>query len=82
MNEESAWLNEEKNLIGKKMISRMSASDMSRVVSLGTNNLSIRVCESGEKSCLLRLFNDYSLSRSSSNGFTLWLFNLSVLFPH
>jgi hypothetical protein len=33
-NEESAWLNEEKNLIGKKMISRMSASDVSCVVSL------------------------------------------------
>ncbi len=33
-NEVSAWLNEEKNLIGKKMISRMSASDVSRVVSL------------------------------------------------
>jgi hypothetical protein len=33
-NEESAWLNEEKNLIGKKMISRMSASDVSRVVRL------------------------------------------------
>ncbi len=33
-NEESAWLNEEKNLIGKKMISCMSASDVSCVVSL------------------------------------------------
>ncbi len=33
-NEESAWLNEEKNLIGKKMFSYMSASDVSRVVSL------------------------------------------------
>jgi hypothetical protein len=33
-NEESAWLNEEKNLIGKKMVSCMSASDVSRVVSL------------------------------------------------
>ncbi len=33
-NEESAWLNEEKDLIGKKMISRMSASDVSHVVSL------------------------------------------------
>ncbi len=33
-NEESVWLNEEKNLIGKKMISPMSASDVSRVVSL------------------------------------------------
>ena len=33
-NEESSWLNEEKNLIGKKMISRMSASDVSRAVSL------------------------------------------------
>ncbi len=33
-NEESAWLNEEKNHIGKKIISSMSASDVSRVVSL------------------------------------------------
>ncbi len=33
-NEESVWLNEKKNLIGKKMISRMSASGVSRVVSL------------------------------------------------
>ena len=38
-NEESAWLNEEKKLIGKKMISCMSASDVSCVVSLVTNNL-------------------------------------------
>ena len=43
-NEESAWLNEEKNLIGKKMISRMSASDVSRVVSVGLlTTLSVRV---------------------------------------
>ncbi len=27
----------------------MSACDVTRVVSLGTNNLSVRVCESGEK---------------------------------
>jgi hypothetical protein len=33
-NEESSWLNEEKNLIDKKMISHMGASDVSRVVSL------------------------------------------------
>jgi hypothetical protein len=43
-NEESAWLNEEKNLIGKKMISRMSASDVSCVVSFGfLTTLSVRV---------------------------------------
>jgi hypothetical protein len=59
----------------------MSACDVTRVVSLGTNNLSIRVCESGEKSCLLRLLNGYSLSRSSSNDFTLRILNLSILFP-
>ena len=42
-------LNEEKNLIGKKMISRMSASDVSRVVSFGLlTTLSVRVYESGE----------------------------------
>jgi hypothetical protein len=38
-NEESAWLNEEKKHIGKKMVSRMSACDVTRVVSLVTNNL-------------------------------------------
>jgi hypothetical protein len=31
-------LNEEKNLIGKKIISQLSASDVTRVVSLDTNN--------------------------------------------
>ena len=31
-------LNEEKNLIGKKIISELSASDVTRVVSLDTNN--------------------------------------------
>jgi hypothetical protein len=59
----------------------MSARDVTCVVSLGTNNLSIRVCESGEKLCWLRLLNGYLLSRSSSNGFTLQIFNLSILFP-
>ncbi len=38
MNEESAWLNVEKSLIGKKTESRMSACDVTRVVSLNTNN--------------------------------------------
>ncbi len=38
-NEESAWLNEEKNHIGKKIDSRISACDVTRVVSLVTNNL-------------------------------------------
>jgi hypothetical protein len=34
---------------GKKIVSRMSAScDVTRVVSLVTNNLSVRVYESGE----------------------------------
>ncbi len=32
-------LNEEKNHIGKKIVSRMSASDVTRVVSLVTTNL-------------------------------------------
>jgi hypothetical protein len=31
-------LNEEKNLIGKKIISQLSASDVTRVASLDTNN--------------------------------------------
>jgi hypothetical protein len=45
-------LNEEKNLISKKIVSHiLSACDVTHVVSLGTNNLSVRVCESGEKSC-------------------------------
>jgi hypothetical protein len=74
-------LNEEKKHIGKKIISHvLSACDVTLVVSLGTNNLSVRVCESGEKLCLLRLLNIYSLSRSSSNGFTLRIFILSILF--
>jgi hypothetical protein len=37
MNEESAWLNEEKKSIDKKM-SQLSACDVTRVVSLDTNN--------------------------------------------
>jgi hypothetical protein len=53
-------LNEEINHMGKKIISRvLSACDVTRGVSLGTNNLSVRVCESGEKLCLLRLLNIY-----------------------
>jgi hypothetical protein len=38
MNEESAWLNEEKNHIGKKIISQLSDCDVAHVVSLDTNN--------------------------------------------
>ena len=38
-NEESAWLNEEKNHVGKKIVSRMSACDVTHVVSLVANNL-------------------------------------------
>ncbi len=38
-NEESAWLNEEKNHLGKKIVSQLSAWDVTRVVSLVTNNL-------------------------------------------
>jgi hypothetical protein len=38
-NEESVWLNEEKNHIGKKIVSCMSACDVTRVVILDTNNL-------------------------------------------
>jgi hypothetical protein len=38
-NEESSWLNEEKNLNRvKKMTSHLSGSDVLRVVSLDTNN--------------------------------------------
>jgi hypothetical protein len=47
-NEESAGLNEEKKHIGKKIVSHLSACDVTRVVSLVTNNLSVRFCESGE----------------------------------
>ena len=46
-------LNEEKYHIGKKLVSHaknsfscLSACDVTRVVSLGTNKLSVRVCES------------------------------------
>jgi hypothetical protein len=38
-NEESAWLNEEKSHIGEKIVSQLSACDVTRVVSLVTNNL-------------------------------------------
>ncbi len=38
-NEESAWLIEEKYHIGKKIVSRVSACDVTRVVSLVTNDL-------------------------------------------
>ncbi len=41
-------LNEEKNLIGKKIISQLSASDVTRVVSLDTNNQAEVYEESGE----------------------------------
>jgi hypothetical protein len=38
MNEESAWLNEEKNHLGKKIISQFSACDVTCVVSLDNYN--------------------------------------------
>ncbi len=41
-------LNEEKNLKGKKVISQLSASDMTRVFSLDTNNQAQVYEESGE----------------------------------
>jgi hypothetical protein len=47
-NEESSWLNEEKNHIGKKIVSCMSACDVTCVVSLVTNNLKRKIYESGE----------------------------------
>jgi hypothetical protein len=39
MNEESAWLNEGKKHTGKKIVSQLSACDVTGVVSLVTNNL-------------------------------------------
>jgi hypothetical protein len=47
-NEEASWLDEEKKLIAKKIACRMSACDVTRVVTLVTYNLSVRVFESGE----------------------------------
>jgi hypothetical protein len=38
MNEESMWLNEEKKYIGKNINSQLRACDVTRVVSLDTNN--------------------------------------------
>jgi hypothetical protein len=38
MNEESAWLNEEKTHIDKKIISQLIVCDVTHVVSLDTNN--------------------------------------------
>jgi hypothetical protein len=74
-------LNEEKTL-QKKIASHVGACDVTNVVSLGTNNLPGRVCESGEKSdyFLTVYYYGYSLSRPSSIGFTLWIFILSFLF--
>ncbi len=37
-NEESAWAQWEKNHTGKKIFSQLSACEMTRVVSLDTNN--------------------------------------------
>jgi hypothetical protein len=37
-NEESTWLNEKINHVGKKIISQLSACDVTPVVSLETNN--------------------------------------------
>jgi hypothetical protein len=47
-NEESAWLNEEKNLNRKIIVSQLSASDVTHVVSLDTNNQAQVFKESGE----------------------------------
>ena len=56
-------LNEEKKPHRyKQNLSCLSACGVTHVVSLGTNNLSVRVCEIGEKLCLLRLLNGYLLS--------------------
>jgi hypothetical protein len=45
-------LNEENNLIDtKNSLSYLSVCDMLCVVSLVTNNLSVRVCDSREKLC-------------------------------
>ena len=41
-------LNEEKNYLGKKIIFQLSACDVTRVVSLDTNNLAQVYEESGE----------------------------------
>ena len=41
-------LNEEKNLYRKKIISQLSACDVTRVVSLDTNNLAKVVNENGD----------------------------------
>ncbi len=58
MNEESLWLNEEKKPYrSKKMISHMSASDVSRGLVWFTNNLKHKNFMRVEKqSCKLRLY--------------------------
>ncbi len=74
-------LNEEKNHICKKRISHVWVLVMWHMWLVWVlTTLSVRVCESGEKLCLLRLLNGYLLSWSSSNGFTLRIFILSILF--
>ncbi len=47
-NKESVWLNEKKNHVGKKIISQLSACDVTRVISLDTNNQAYVYEESGE----------------------------------
>ncbi len=50
-NEESAWAQwQKKTYRYKNSLSYLSACDVTCVVNLGTKNLSVRVCESGEKS--------------------------------
>ena len=44
-------LNEKKTSKVKNGLSYLSACDVTRVVILGTNTLSVRICESGEKLC-------------------------------
>ncbi len=47
----------EKNHLGKKKSLILSACEVTRVVSLDTNNLKRKSSESGEKLCLLRLYS-------------------------
>jgi hypothetical protein len=88
MNEESTWLNEGKNHIGKKIISQLSACDVTRVVSLDTNNLttkrkSMKRVESFERYVI---FSCYYLLICLSNGFCFvvltchFRFNLQMVF--
>jgi hypothetical protein len=65
----------------KKIVSHLSACDVTRVVSLGTNNLRVRVCESGELSyCIFTIVTHYLdlLKTVLLSGYSSYLFDFHI----